>query len=57
MGDKSPIQNFLENHKSGGIHHICIEVFISLFHSIFKGFLIYFICVIDLDIDFHSVVK
>jgi hypothetical protein len=38
MGDKSPIQNFLENHKSGGIHHICIEVFISLFHSIFKGF-------------------
>ncbi|CAG8433356.1 1565_t:CDS:2 [Diversispora eburnea] len=25
-GDKSPIKNFLENNKMGGIHHICIEV-------------------------------
>ncbi|CAF0983177.1 unnamed protein product [Adineta steineri] len=26
LGDKSPISRFLEKHKSGGIHHICIEV-------------------------------
>lgn len=26
MGDKSPIANFLEKNKSGGMHHICIEV-------------------------------
>lgn len=26
MGDKSPIKNFLEKNKDGGIHHICIEV-------------------------------
>lgn len=26
LGDKSPIQNFLEKNKSGGMHHICIEV-------------------------------
>ncbi len=26
LGDKSPIQKFLEKNKSGGIHHICIEV-------------------------------
>ncbi|KAI8871249.1 methylmalonyl-CoA epimerase [Ramicandelaber brevisporus] len=25
-GEKSPIANFLEKNKSGGIHHICIEV-------------------------------
>ncbi|GES95961.1 methylmalonyl-CoA epimerase, mitochondrial [Rhizophagus clarus] len=25
-GEKSPIQNFLEKNKNGGIHHICIEV-------------------------------
>ncbi|CAH1761860.1 1744_t:CDS:2 [Entrophospora sp. SA101] len=25
-GDKSPIQNFLEKNKNGGIHHVCIEV-------------------------------
>ncbi|ODM99225.1 Methylmalonyl-CoA epimerase, mitochondrial [Orchesella cincta] len=26
LGDKSPIQNFLDKNKAGGIHHICIEV-------------------------------
>ncbi|CAG8571382.1 8021_t:CDS:2, partial [Dentiscutata erythropus] len=25
-GDKSPIQNFLDKNKNGGVHHICIEV-------------------------------
>ncbi|CAG8643766.1 3190_t:CDS:2, partial [Paraglomus brasilianum] len=25
-GDNSPIKNFLEKNKTGGIHHICIEV-------------------------------
>ncbi|KAK3097998.1 hypothetical protein FSP39_015182 [Pinctada imbricata] len=25
-GDKSPISGFLEKNKSGGMHHICIEV-------------------------------
>ncbi|KAJ1649996.1 hypothetical protein IWQ61_009082 [Dispira simplex] len=25
-GDKSPIANFLEKNKNGGIHHVCIEV-------------------------------
>ena len=25
-GNKSPIQNFLDKHPDGGIHHICIEV-------------------------------
>ncbi|KXN73967.1 methylmalonyl CoA epimerase [Conidiobolus coronatus NRRL 28638] len=26
LGEKSPIQNFLNKNSSGGIHHICIEV-------------------------------
>lgn len=26
LGDKSPIQNFLDKNKNGGMHHICIEV-------------------------------
>jgi len=26
FGEKSPIQNFLDKNKGGGIHHICIEV-------------------------------
>merc|ERR1712136_191882 len=26
FGEKSPIANFLEKNKKGGIHHICIEV-------------------------------
>ena len=26
MGEKSPIDNFLEKNKKGGIHHICFEV-------------------------------
>ena len=26
LGEKSPIQNFLDKNKDGGIHHICIEV-------------------------------
>jgi len=26
LGQKSPIQNFLDKNKDGGIHHICIEV-------------------------------
>lgn len=26
MGDKSPIQNFLDKNKNGGMHHICLEV-------------------------------
>jgi len=26
LGDKSPIQNFLDKNQSGGMHHICIEV-------------------------------
>ena len=25
-GNNSPIQNFLDKHPAGGIHHICIEV-------------------------------
>jgi len=26
LGEKSPIQGFLDKNKSGGLHHICIEV-------------------------------
>jgi len=26
LGDGSPVSKFLESHKDGGIHHICIEV-------------------------------
>jgi len=26
LGENSPINNFLQNNKSGGIHHICYEV-------------------------------
>ncbi|KIH57586.1 hypothetical protein ANCDUO_12220 [Ancylostoma duodenale] len=26
LGDKSPIQGFLDKNKGGGMHHICIEV-------------------------------
>ncbi|XP_041373958.1 methylmalonyl-CoA epimerase, mitochondrial-like isoform X2 [Gigantopelta aegis] len=26
LGDKSPIQKFLQRNKNGGVHHICIEV-------------------------------
>ena len=26
LGEKSPIKNFLEKNKKGGIHHICFEV-------------------------------
>lgn len=26
LGDKSPIQAFLDKNKAGGMHHICIEV-------------------------------
>ncbi|ELT97257.1 hypothetical protein CAPTEDRAFT_170308 [Capitella teleta] len=26
MGDNSPIQNFLDKNKNGGMHHICLEV-------------------------------
>ncbi|XP_014768715.1 methylmalonyl-CoA epimerase, mitochondrial [Octopus bimaculoides] len=26
LGEKSPINNFLEKNKNGGMHHICIEV-------------------------------
>ncbi|CAF4492965.1 unnamed protein product [Rotaria sp. Silwood1] len=26
LGDKSPIANFLQKNKNGGIHHVCIEV-------------------------------
>jgi len=26
LGEKSPIQNFLDKNKSGGMHHICLEV-------------------------------
>uniref|UniRef100_A0AC34QL00 VOC domain-containing protein n=1 Tax=Panagrolaimus sp. JU765 TaxID=591449 RepID=A0AC34QL00_9BILA len=26
FGEKSPIQNFLDKNKAGGIHHVCIEV-------------------------------
>lgn len=26
LGDKSPIQGFLDKNKSGGMHHICLEV-------------------------------
>jgi len=26
LGDKSPIQSYLDKNKSGGLHHICIEV-------------------------------
>ena len=26
LGEKSPIDNFLEKNKKGGIHHICFEV-------------------------------
>uniref|UniRef100_A0A8C9VEK7 Methylmalonyl CoA epimerase n=1 Tax=Scleropages formosus TaxID=113540 RepID=A0A8C9VEK7_SCLFO len=34
LGDKSPIAGFLQKNKSGGMHHICIEVYIrSSFHT------------------------
>ena len=26
LGEKSPIQNFLDRNPSGGIHHLCLEV-------------------------------
>ena len=26
LGDGSPVSKFLEKHKDGGLHHICIEV-------------------------------
>lgn len=26
LGDDSPVSRFLEQHKNGGIHHICLEV-------------------------------
>lgn len=26
LGDKSPIKNYLDKNKDGGIHHVCIEV-------------------------------
>ncbi|GFR67443.1 methylmalonyl CoA epimerase [Elysia marginata] len=26
LGEKSPVQSFLDKNKSGGMHHICIEV-------------------------------
>eukprot|EP01112_Ceratiomyxa_fruticulosa_P002515 TRINITY_DN1263_c0_g2_i1.p1 TRINITY_DN1263_c0_g2~~TRINITY_DN1263_c0_g2_i1.p1 ORF type:complete len:120 (-),score=21.61 TRINITY_DN1263_c0_g2_i1:117-476(-) len=26
LGEKSPIQNFLNKNPSGGVHHVCIEV-------------------------------
>ena len=26
LGDDSPVSRFLEQHKDGGIHHICLEV-------------------------------
>lgn len=26
LGDKSPIQKFLDKNKSGGLHHVCLEV-------------------------------
>ena len=26
LGEKSPIENFLEKNKKGGVHHICFEV-------------------------------
>lgn len=26
LGEQSPIKNFLEKNKSGGIHHVCLEV-------------------------------
>jgi methylmalonyl-CoA/ethylmalonyl-CoA epimerase len=26
LGDKSPIQGFLDKNKAGGMHHICVEV-------------------------------
>lgn len=26
LGDDSPIANFLERHRSGGMHHLCYEV-------------------------------
>ncbi|KAH3830130.1 hypothetical protein DPMN_103368 [Dreissena polymorpha] len=26
LGENSPIQNFLDKNKSGGMHHICLEV-------------------------------
>ncbi|KAK3866641.1 hypothetical protein Pcinc_027843 [Petrolisthes cinctipes] len=26
LGNNSPIQNFLDKNKSGGLHHVCIEV-------------------------------
>jgi methylmalonyl-CoA/ethylmalonyl-CoA epimerase len=29
LGDKSPIEKFLEKNKSGGMHHICIEVVLA----------------------------
>ncbi|KAJ3382582.1 hypothetical protein HDU92_004679 [Lobulomyces angularis] len=26
LGEKSPIQNFLDKNKNGGMHHVCLEV-------------------------------
>ena len=26
LGEASPIQNFLDKNKAGGIHHVCLEV-------------------------------
>lgn len=30
LGDKSPIKNFLAKNPDGGIHHICLEVWVWL---------------------------
>lgn len=31
LGEKSPIANFLEKNKAGGIHHVCIEYVFHFF--------------------------
>ena len=35
LGEKSPIEGFLKKKTDGGIHHICIEVNITVINMLF----------------------
>ena len=40
-GENSPIQGFLDKNKSGGMHHICLEVNYSLSSQIVQHPILY----------------
>lgn len=41
LGEKSPIAGFLQKNKSGGMHHICIEVRMMSSHTISEHLIMY----------------